>query len=142
MATAPHHSVVVARAERRIGRLTLGMGLAAAVVAAAAHSPLAGVGVAGGAILAWLNYLWLHSGVAAIATLSVAQAGAEKPRISRWVWVRMLGRYALMAAGAYAMISHLHVPVWSVFVGLLSLGAAAISEAVWELAAGADRLSS
>ncbi len=136
MGTAPRHSRIGAHTERRIGHLTLGLGLVAAAIAAAAHSALAGLGLAGGAVLVWLNYLWLHGGVAAISRLSVAQAGAEKPRISRWVWVRLAGRYALMAAGAYAMIFFLRVPVWSVFAGLCSLGAGVMLAAVWELAGG------
>jgi len=126
------------RAERRIGALTLAIGLAGAAVAWWLWSPRAGLGVGVGGALAWLNGVWMRQMTEAIARLAAAQAqhqaSAAKPRVPRGVYARFLGRYALMAAVIYAMFTRFEVPVASVLTGLLALGAAAMVQGIVEAA--------
>lgn len=121
------------RLERRISRLTLLIGAAGAVVTAVALGPAAGSGVAVGAGLAWLNFRWLRGGLDAMVQLSVRQAGAEKPRISRWVWAKFFLRYVLIGIVVYVMISRFEVPVGSLLGGLLALGAATLAHSLYEV---------
>lgn len=119
-------------AERRIATLTLLFGAAGAALAGWLWSPRAGAGVAVGGALAWLNGVWMRQATEAIARLAVAQGEAVKPRISRWIYVRFGARYALMAAVIYAMFTRFDVPVASVLIGLLALGAAAMVQGIAE----------
>ncbi len=121
-----------ALAERRIVRLTLVLGFLAAVPVALRFSWRAGTGVFIGAVLAWINARWLQNALDAIARLSIAQAGAPKPRISVWVYIKVGARYVLMAVVIYIMITYFGVPVVSLLSGLLALGAAAMAEFLYE----------
>lgn len=141
MSTAPAAPPAAAtdaarRAERRIAALTLALGAIGAALAWWLWSPRAGLGVAVGGALAWLNGVWMRQMTEAIARLAVAQAqdqsGTAKPRIPRGVYARFLGRYALMAAVIYAMFTRFEVPVASVLIGLLALGAAAMVQGIVE----------
>jgi len=124
------------RAERRIGWLTLGLGLVAAVGVLLRVSPVAGAGVAAGAILAWLNYRWLEQTVDALVRVSTAPFGADRPRVSKWIYVKFFARYALIAVVLYAMVTRFSVPILSVLGGLASLGAGAMAEAIYEIFLG------
>jgi hypothetical protein len=121
------------RAERNIAWLTVALGGAAAAVTALFRSPREGVGVAAGTVLAWVNFRWLQQAVDALARASAAQAGAPKPRISVWVYVRFFLRYVLIGLAIYVMMTHFKVPVVSILGGLLSLGAAAMAQSVYEI---------
>ncbi len=121
------------RAERRIGWLTLGLGLAAAVAVLLGVSPVAGAGVAAGAILAWLNYRWLEQAVDALVRVSTVPSGAAPSRVSKWIYVKFFARYALIALVLYAMVARFSVPILSVLGGLAALGAAAMAEAIYEI---------
>lgn len=119
-------------AERRIAVLTWVVGLAGAAVAFPAWSPAASAGIALGTVLAWVNGRWIAQATDAVARLSITQAGAEKPRMSPWVYVRFSARYGLIALVIYVMFARFKVPIVSVLVGLLALGLAAIIEGVYE----------
>ncbi len=121
-----------ALAERRIGWLTLALGLAASVGVALLYTPSAGLGVLVGALLAWVNARWLKDSLDALTRLSTAQAGAAKPRVSKWLYVKLFGRYALMGLVIYAMVQYFDVPVVSLLGGLLALGAATMAEFFYE----------
>ncbi|MBI1750648.1 MAG: ATP synthase subunit I [Acidobacteria bacterium] len=121
------------RAERRIARLTLVLGAAAAVAVAAAFSPRAGLGVFTGAVLAWINFRWLRQAIDALVWLSAGQPGEARPRISAWVYIKFFARYALMAAVIYVMVKYFDVPVLGLLAGLFSLGAAAMTESIYEI---------
>lgn len=120
-------------AERRIAWLTLVIGALAAAIAAVALSPRAGVGVAAGALLAWINFRWLQQALDAVVKLSTAQADAPKPQISKWVWIRLFLRYVLIGGVVYVMMSRFNVPVLSILGGLLALGAATMAESIYEI---------
>jgi hypothetical protein len=127
-----------ARAERRIGWLTLIIGLAAAAAALAIGRLPVAAGLAAGTVLAWINYRWLEDAVDAMARAATAPAGKEPVRISPFVLAKIFGRYALIGIGLYVMVAGFHVPVLSVVAGLLALGAAAMTEAIYELFAKSE----
>jgi hypothetical protein len=97
-------------------------------------SPRAGAGVAAGAALAWLNGRWLDAATRAVAQAAAAPAAAEKPKISPWVYAKLFLRYALIGLVIYVMFSRFNVPIASVLVGLLALGAAVILDGAYESA--------
>lgn len=126
------------RAERRIARLTLILGFVAALPVAVWISWRSGAGVLVGALLAWVNFRWLQQGLDALVKLATAQQGVAAPRISVWVYVKLLARYALIALMAYVIVSAFEVPVLSIVGGLCALGAAAVAGSIYELVAKSD----
>lgn len=126
------------QAEQRIAWLTLVMGFVAAIVFAVFVSWKFGVGVAAGAVLAWVNFRWLRGAMDALTAVSAAQAGAEKPRVSPWSFVKLFARYALIAAILYVMVTRFGIPLVSLLVGLCALGAAAIAGSLYEVLHGSE----
>jgi hypothetical protein len=120
------------RVERRIAVLTLGIGVVAALIVAAAGVWRWGAGILLGAALAWINFRWLEQALEAIARLARAHSGAPKPRISLWVWIKVFSRYGLIAILLYTAWVLLHIPVVSMLAGLCALGAAVIAEGIYE----------
>lgn len=136
MATAnPTESFAVV-AERRIGALTVWLGLAAAVIVALTFSTRAGAGVAVGTALAWINYRWLQQALDAMRDVAVAQhppvSSGRKARIPWRVGAKFIGRYVLIGVALYVIVAFLAVPVLSVFAGLFALGAATMVEGIYE----------
>jgi len=123
-------------AERRIEWWTLGLGSGAAAFAAAGAGVRAALGIAVGTLLAWANFRWLRSSVSVLETLSLRQAGEEKPRVPRRVYVRLIAGYALLLAVVCASFFSSVVPAFAVVGGLLSLVAAVIAEGMCQLARG------
>lgn len=121
------------RAEQRIARLTLILGSAAGGITGALHTWRWGAGILIGAGLAWANFRWLQDGLDALTRVSVAHAEKGKPRVPLWTMVRLLGRYALIAAAVYVIFLLLKVPIVSMLVGLCALGAATILASVYEI---------
>ncbi|MGA8142661.1 MAG: ATP synthase subunit I [Candidatus Acidiferrales bacterium] len=120
-------------AERRIELLTVAIGAAAAIAAAVLWGWRVGAGIASGAALSWINYRWLKQGVTTLATLSTAQAGAEKAHVPAGVYVKFLGRYALLIIGAYAILRSFKLPAASLIAGLFSVIAAVVLEMLGQL---------
>lgn len=122
-----------ARAERRIARGTLLLGATVAAAAALAGQGRIATGLAAGALLAWLNFRWLEQAVDALVRVSTAGPEGPAPRISPWLYVKFFARYGLLGAALYVMVARFAVPAWSLVVGLLALGAAAMLESVRQL---------
>jgi hypothetical protein len=122
-----------AAAERRIQYLTIAIGAAAAIAAAFIWSWRVSAGVASGAALSWINYRWLKQGVATLARLSTAQVGSEKARVPASVYLKFIGRYALLIAAAYAILRGFKLPVASLLVGFFAVIAAVIVELIGQL---------
>lgn len=120
----------------RLQRLIFVLGFIAAAVAAFLLSWRAGLGIAIGTVLGWLNYRWMDRGLAAIASAALAQQGIPQPRVPMRVYYGFAGRYALIAVLVYASVRFLNVPVLAVFGGLFSLGAAAMAEGLYEVFTG------
>ncbi len=133
MASSAAESASAARTERRISRLTLLIGLIAALLVGLFRDRLWGEGLAIGAVLAWLNFRWLSKGLDALVVASTAQAGEEKPVVPILTYFAMLFRYGLIALAVYVIFVYLRVPLVSMVVGLCALGAATIAASVYEI---------
>jgi ATP synthase I chain len=122
--------------ERRIERFTLGLGGAGAVVAGARWGWRSGAGVAAGAALMWLNFRWLEQMVGALVAVSTLQKESEPARVPRGVYLKFFGRFALLLAAVYAILSRSIFPAGAVLAGLFALVAAALAALVVELFRG------
>jgi ATP synthase I chain len=130
---AGDNAVFYAAAERRIEYFTVAIGAAGAICAAIFWRASAGAGVAIGTLLSWLNFRWIRHGVGVLARLSMAQEGAEKPRVPRLTYVKMIGRYALLIAAAYVILRGLHSMREGFLCGLFAAVAAVVVELVGQL---------
>jgi ATP synthase I chain len=127
VAMAGNHAFYAA-AERRIEYLTIAIGALAVVCAAIFWRPSAAAGLAVGALLSWLNFRWIRHGVGVLARLSIAQEGVEKPRVPRWTYVKMIGRYALLIAAAYVILRGFRTMAEGLLCGIFAAVAAVIVE--------------
>jgi hypothetical protein len=123
-------------AELRIEWLTLALGSAGALFAAAMWDWRAGTGVALGALLTWLNFRWLKQGVGALVRLSTAQAGSEHARVPASVYLKFFGRFALLLLVVYVILSRSLLPMAAVVGGLFAVVAAVMIEVLFELISG------
>jgi hypothetical protein len=114
---------------RRIERNSVGacltMAIAAWGVARGGWEAPAGV-LAGGAIAA-LSYRGIKAGVDALVE---AASGGRVRRVATIGLMKYLGRYAILAAVAYVIMTRLRLPPVAVFVGVSSLVVAMAIEAV------------
>ncbi|MGA8223577.1 MAG: ATP synthase subunit I [Candidatus Acidiferrales bacterium] len=122
-----------AAAERRIEYLTLAIGAAAAIAAVFLFNAKAAAALAAGAALSWINYRWMKQGISALARLSTAQAAEEKPRVPTSVYIKFLGRYALLIIAAYAILRGFSLPAASFIAGLFAVVAAVLVEMIGQL---------
>jgi ATP synthase I subunit len=129
MVGAPQYELT----ERRIARLTLAVGAAASLGAGLLYSWRTATGVLIGALLAWLNFIFLERAMNAVTRASTAQAGSPQARVPIGSYFGLFARYALIAGVVYVIFSRLQIPVLSMLVGLCALGAAAILATVWEV---------
>ena len=126
------------RTEHRIGWLTLILGALAALLTGILYRWSWAGGLMIGTALAWLNFRWLRKGMDALVAASVAQSGAEKPRVPVGAYLRAVFRYALLALGVYASFKFLQVPLVSMILGLCALGAATVAASLYEVVRPAD----
>ena len=129
----------------RIAALTLGFGFTSAAMAMVIHRPDWAKGLAGGAILGWLNFRWLRRGIRTMVNTAMAKAQAPSSESAPQVngarlkvsvvttYLALLFRYALVALGAYVIFICLHVPLVSIGLGLCALVAAIMTASVWEV---------
>ena len=124
------------RMSRRIERLTLIFGMIAALAVAFAKSPRAGIGIGIGSLLAWLNYHWLDQALASLATVAAAQEGSPNARVPASIYWKFVGRYVLIGLVVYVSVHYFNVPILSVLIGLLALGAGAMAEGLYQVFTG------
>lgn len=129
----PADDSIYRAAERRIEWLTLILGSAAAVVGAVRWGWRYSAGLALGAALAWVNFRWLKQGIDAMAMLSSAQGATETPRVPTSVYVKFLGRFALLIGVVYVILSRSLLPAAAVLAGFFALVAAVLIELVYQL---------
>ena len=122
-----------AATERRIAWLTLLLGLTAALAAILLRRWAWSGGLAVGTALAWLNFRWLRRGLDGLVAASIAQSGAEKPRVPTLTYALIMLRYGLIALAVYVIFEILKVPLLSLVLGLCALGAATIAASVYEI---------
>jgi hypothetical protein len=120
-------------AERRVEYFTLAIGAAAAVCAAIFWRASAGAGIAVGTLLSWLNFRWIRRSVGVLARLSIAQAGAEKPRVPGLTYMKAAGGYALLIVAAYVILRGFHAMREGFLCGLFAAVAAVVVELVGQL---------
>jgi ATP synthase I chain len=121
------------RTEIRISWLTLSLGAAAVLAAAALGDRKWAAGLAVGAVLGWLNFRWLGRGLDALVLASTAQHGHEKPLVPWWNYVLAVFRYALIGLTVYVIFKYRNIPLASMILGMCALAAAAIAASVWEI---------
>jgi hypothetical protein len=119
--------------ERRVAWLTLAVGVVAAIVTGLSYRWIWAAGLLIGAVLAWLNFRWLRRGMDALVEAASAQAGAAKTHVPIGTYFRALFRYGLIAFVVYVIFKLLAIPLVSMALGLLALGAAAIAASVYEV---------
>jgi hypothetical protein len=122
-----------AATERRIAWLTLVIGAGAALATGFSYRWSWAAGLLIGAVLAWFNFWWLARGMDALVAASTAQAEAEQPRVPVGTYFRALFRYGLIAVCVYVIFKLLSIPLVSMVLGLLALGAAAVAASVYEV---------
>jgi small-conductance mechanosensitive channel len=114
------------RVEHRIGWLTLVIGASAALFAWKSISARTGIGVAIGAALIWLHYMWLRRVTIAVVREAIKHTDGPKSSDSSLILFKLSVGYALIAILAYVIVSYFRLPIFSVLCGLLALGAAAM----------------
>jgi hypothetical protein len=122
-----------AATEKRIAWLTLVIGATAAVATGFFYQRIWAAGFMLGTVLAWLNFRWLARGMDALVAASTAQAAAAQPRVPVGAYFRALFRYGLIAISVYVIFKVLDIPLVSMVLGLLALGAAAVAAGVYEV---------
>jgi voltage-gated potassium channel Kch len=122
--------------ERRIEWLTLALGGLASPAAVWRWGWRAGIGLAFGAVLAWLNFRWLDRGVGALLRAAAAPSPSVPASASRWIYVRFLARMALLVGAVYVILRGAWFPGRAVLVGLFSLIGAVLLEVTYEVVTG------
>ena len=120
-------------AERRIEWLIAGIGAAATAAAWFVWGRGAAAGLAAGASLSWVNYRWMKQGVDTLARLSMAQVGTQRAQVPASVYLKFLGRYALLIVAAYVILRAFRPPLASLLAGFFSVVAAVLVEMVGQL---------
>jgi ATP synthase I chain. len=112
---------------RRIQRLTLLLSLGGTIAGFGLGGWPAGFGFLTGALISYLNFFWLKR--------LVETLGAPARRGSRaTVMAVLLGlRYGLLGAGGYVMLRVFGVSLLALLAGLLTVVAAVILEALYQL---------
>lgn len=120
-------------AERRIEYFAAGIGISGTMVAFLFWGVRPGIGVAVGAGISWLNYRWMRLGVATMARITKSQSRGEKAGVPFGTYLRTLGRYALLAIGAYVMLHFFSLPIVSLLAGFSAVLAGVLAEAIGQL---------
>jgi hypothetical protein len=123
-------------AERRIERLTLGLGIIGVMATLWRWGWRAALGVAIGAGLSWINFRWLKTGISTLADLSSVRPGEEAARVPRSVYLKFLGRFILLLVAVYVILSRSLLPAAALFAGLFAVVAAVMAEIIYEIARG------
>ena len=125
--------------ENRIQWLILAVGFTITVVGGITWGIRTGIACLTGAILSWLNFLWLRQGAAALMRLGMAQSSAEKVYVPRSVHAKFLGRLVLLLAVAYVILAWLRLPAIAFLCGAVAVIPAIVVELFYELARGHHR---
>ncbi len=123
-------------AESRIEGLIAGIGAVATTATWYIWGGRAAAGFGAGAVLSWVNYRWMKQGVDTLARLSTAGAGTQRAQVPARVYLKFLGRYALLITAAYAILRLLRPPAASLLAGFFSVVAAVLVEMVGQLFRG------
>lgn len=122
--------------ERRIEWLTLAISGAAAVFTSIRWGWRAGIGVAVGGILSWLNFRWLDQGIGQLLRTAAGSVEASTGRASGLLFLRFLGRIVLILVTLYVILKTRWLPGKALLAGLFSVICAASLEVSYEVATG------
>jgi ATP synthase I chain len=126
---------------RRVEWLTLTLGACATVVAVWRWGWRGALGVAFGTVLSWLNFRWLKGGVQAFGKAATEQAGTAAARAPKGAYMKFIGRFALLLAAVYVILSRSWVPPVAFFAGLFASAAGVVTALVYELVSSGVRQS-
>lgn len=125
--------------ENRIQWLILAVGFTITVVGGITWGIRTGIACLTGAILSWLNFLWLRQGAAALMRLGMAQSSAERVHVPRSVHAKFFGRLVLLLAVAYVILAWLRLPAVAFLCGAAVVVPAILAELGYEIASGQHR---
>ncbi|GAC1669699.1 MAG: hypothetical protein NVS9B4_25740 [Candidatus Acidiferrum sp.] len=131
--SSPASLAIDQRTEHRIVWMTLAFGAMGAAIAAFEFSFRAAAGVFIGAALSWLNFLLLGRGTRALVSVAATESGPRPQQAQLAAALLSAGRYILLAASIYVIFKGLKVPLVSILVGMLALGAATTLASLCEL---------
>jgi hypothetical protein len=117
-------------AYRRILRVAIALSVAGSLAATLLFSWHSGLGLAVGAVLAFVNFVWLHHSTEKLVGRMVA-AGQSPPRKVRFAFPFPL-RYALMIAVAYVILKSYPGLLIGFIVSLILPILAAVGEGIYE----------
>jgi hypothetical protein len=120
----------------RILRVAIALSVAGTLVAALVFTWQSGLGLAIGALLAYVNFVWLHHGTERLVERILASNKAttddeSKPRKLRFAFPFPL-RYALLIAVAYVILKSYPRLLIGFIVGLILPILAAMGEGIYE----------
>lgn len=138
-ATSPSdvRNAAAARADAvaRVSRGALVFTILASAATLAAGEPRLAGGVLGGGLLSGASLWAIRTGVDSVLERLGPSAAGDNARPIPWgVWARVVGRYALLAFGAYVMIARLRLHPLGLLVGASSVVVAASVESVRAMA--------
>ena len=119
----------LARAEARLPRWMMACALATVLGMLLYGRVHFAAGFALGAILAILNYFWLHQAVKALMA-------AAQTRPSKWVFAKFLIRYPLAFAGVWVFYRTGWLPLTAILAGLFVPVAGVLIEGIVQLREG------
>ena len=117
-------------AYRRILRVAIVLSVVGSLAAALLFGWRSGLGLAVGALLAFVNFVWLHRSTEKLIARMIS-AGQSPPRKIRFVFPFPL-RYALMIAVAYVILKSYPGLLVGFLVGLILPIIAAMGEGIYE----------
>jgi ATP synthase I chain len=123
---------------RRLDVITGGITAAGIALATFEWGWRMGLSFAVGAAIAWINYRWLRSGVAALTQAAGALGQTPVPKISKRILVKLVGRFILLLAALYVILSRSFLPADGVLAGLFVIVAAILVEMIYLLMRGAQ----
>lgn len=112
---------------------TAAFGIAGAIFAGFRWGWIEAGGVVVGVALSLVNFRWLKQGVSALISASVAQAGAEKVRVPRSIYLKLLGRFALLLFVIYVILWCFRVVAIAVVAGFFALVAGVVAAMISHL---------
>ena len=122
--------------ERRIEWLTLSVGGGGAIFASLGWGWRAGLGVAVGGMLSWLNFRWLAKIISALLSAAATQPAKGRVHVSGWIYLRFLGRVVLIVIVLYVILRGLWLPGRAILAGFFSLIGAVFLEVGYEVTTG------
>ena len=117
-------------AYHRILRVTIALSVVGSLAATLLFSWQSGLGLVVGALLAFVNFVWLHRSTEKLVSRMIA-SGQSPPRKVRFVFPFPL-RYALMIAVAYVILKSYPGLLVGFLVGLILPIIASMGEGIYE----------